>query len=251
MNKKQLGVIWIALVLLTTMIWFPETWFGCMVEGYPAIKPESAEFLVKVLIPLTCFSLFFVYLLRDSTQLLEHAVVPKRRKKRSLVRFIFVMIVGVVVGLFLSYFFSRSPAPPQPSVVSEIRNFKVQTSEFKEFCTREGYREEVELLVHWVKKTQAAEIAILYNKDDLYSAELYKRVSKTLEGEPIKVVLSEVFTTGESSFSKKLSIIESLKPEAIIFLGTHEERIAFVEAIAHRPTVAYWEGRREKIKWIE
>jgi len=65
------------------------------------------------------------------------------------------------------------------------------------------------------------------------------------------VVLSEVFTTGESSFSKKLSIIESLKPEAIIFLGTHEERIAFVEAIAHRPTVAYWEGRREKIKWIE
>jgi hypothetical protein len=235
MNKKQLGVIWIALVLLTTMIWFPETWFGCMVEGYPAIKPESAEFLVKVLIPLTCFSLFFVYLLRDSTQLLEHAVVPKRRKKRSLVRFIFVMIVGVVVGL----------------LVSEIRNFKVQTSEFKEFCTREGYREEVELLVHWVKKTQAAEIAILYNKDDLYSAELYKRVSKTLEGEPVKVVLSEVFTTGESSFSKKLSIIESLKPEAIIFLGTHEERIAFVEAIAHRPTVAYWEGRREKIKWIE
>jgi len=251
MNKKQLGVIWIALVLLTTMIWFPATWFGYMVEGYPAIKPESAEFVVKVLIPLTCFSLFFVYLLRDSMPLLEHALVPKRRKKRSLVRFLFVMITGVVVGLFLSYFFPRSYAPPQPSVVSEIKNFKVPTSEFKEFCTREGYREEVELLVHWVKETQAAEIAILYNKDDLYSAELYKRVSKTLEGEPVKVVLNEMFTTGESSFSKKLSIIESLKPEAIIFLGTHEERIAFVEAIAHRPTVAYWEGRREKIKWIE
>ena len=60
-----------------------------------------------------------------------------------------------------------------------------------------------------------------------------------------------MFKGGEQSFYSELKTLESLKPEAIIFLGTYEERLAFLENVSEQSQVAFWQDGLDKIKWIE
>ncbi|MCK5255575.1 MAG: amino acid ABC transporter substrate-binding protein, partial [Deltaproteobacteria bacterium] len=118
-------------------------------------------------------------------------------------------------------------------------------------CKKEGYRKEVEFLTHWLKKKQVNEIAVLYNADDVYSNDIYNNFSRKIKDEKIEIVFSDIFKSGERSFYSRLKIIESLNPEAIIFLGSYEERIAFLEDISQRSKLDFWKSRLDKIKWIE
>ena len=52
MNKKQLYILWLALLLFISMVWFPGEWFGYIIEGYPVLKPESMEFIEEFSSPL-------------------------------------------------------------------------------------------------------------------------------------------------------------------------------------------------------
>jgi len=250
MNKKQLCVIWATLFLLTSMVWFPGWWFDFIIEGYPIIKPDSIEFLVRIFAPVMCVALFSIYLLRNRKEVLS--INPLEKKAGTKVfRSVLVLTVGVLLGLFIGYFLLQNLLPPEQVVIKESRSIKLQSSEFKEFCKREGYKKEVEALNDWLKENQAEEIAVLYNGDDAYSGEIYKYFSQNLKDGDVKIIFSDMYKQGEKSFYSRLKIIESLNPEAIIFLGTYEERIAFLEDISSRSQLAFWEDRLDKIRWVE
>ena len=250
MNKKQLCVIWVTLFLLTSMVWFPGRWFDFIIEGYPTIKPDSMEFLVRIFAPVVCVALFSIYLLRNRKEVLP--INPLEKKAGTKVfRSVLVLTVGVLLGLFIGYFLLQNLRPPEQVIIKESRSIKLQSSEFKEFCKREGYKKEVEALNDWLKENQAEEIAVLYSGDDAYSGEIYKYFSQNLKDGDVKIIFSDMYKQGEKSFYSRLKIIESLNPEAIIFLGTYEERIAFLEDISHRSELAFWENRLDKIKWVE
>jgi len=74
---------------------------------------------------------------------------------------------------------------------------------------------------------------------------------KRLPDEKITVALSETFKEGGTSFFSEIKALESAQPEAIIFMGTYEERVAFLETIAQQTEVEFWQKRRNKIRWIE
>ena len=250
MNKKQLSVIGITLLLLTSMVWFPGRWFDFIIEGYPAIKPDSVEFLVRIFAPLVCMALFSIYLVRNRSE--ELPLNPLEKKAGTkVVRFVLVLAVGVLMGLFIGRFLLHNLLSPEQAIIKKSRSIKLQGSEFKEFCKREGYKKEVEALNNWLKEKHAEEIAVLYSVDDAYSAEIYKYFSQNLKDGEVKIIFSDRYKQGERSFYSRLKIIESLNPEAIIFLGTYEERIAFLEDIASRSQLAFWEDRLDKIKWVE
>ena len=250
MNKKQLCVICVALLLLTSMVWFPGRWFDFIIEGYPVIKPDSMEFLVRVFAPIVSLALFIIYLLRDKKEVL---LINSSEKKvgANVFKSILVVTFGVFLGLFIGYFLLKTLLPPEQVVIRESRSIKLKSSEFKEFCKKEGYKEEVKALKDWLTEKQAEEIAVLYNVDDAYSAEIYKYFSQNLKDGDVKIVFSDMYKQGENSFYSRLKIIESLNPEAIIFLGTYEERIVFLEDISSRSQLAFWEDRLDKIKWVE
>jgi len=67
----------------------------------------------------------------------------------------------------------------------------------------------------------------------------------------VTVTFSDMFKGGEQSFYSELKILESLEPEAIIFLGTYEERLAFIENVSEQSQIAFWQDSLNKIKWIE
>lgn len=253
MNKKQLCIIGLTLLLLTSMVWFPGKWFDYIVEGYPVIKPDSVEFLVRIFIPIVSLALFIIFLLRDSKRPLQSdsSVMTVIPGKRTVLKSTLVLTIGLLLGLFIGYFLLKSQISPERVIIKESKRSQVKNSEFRDFCKREGYREEVEVLTNWIKEKHAQEIAVLYNVDDAYSAEIYKNFSQKMKDEEVKIVFSDMFRLGERSFYSRLKIIESLKPAAIIFLGKYEERIAFLENISERSKLAFWESRLDKIKWIE
>ena len=72
-----------------------------------------------------------------------------------------------------------------------------------------------------------------------------------MKDEKINIVFSDMFKVGESSFYSRLQIMESIKPEAIIFMGTYKERLAFLENVSNRSQMTFWKERLDKIKWIE
>jgi len=253
MNKKQLCIIWLTLLLLTSMIWFPGRWFGYIVEGYPAIKPDSVEFIVRVFIPIISFSLLIIYSLRDKER------VSKSNSSRETVspirgiifKFTLILMIGLLLGLSIGYVLLKSRIHPDHILIKESKRFQLRNNEFKDFCKREGYREEVEALTHWLREKQADEIAILYNRDDPYSSDVYRFFSQELKNEKVKIVFRDMFRLGERSFYGRLKIIESLNPEAIIFLGTYQERMAFLENISERSQLTFWKSKIDRVKWIE
>lgn len=253
MNKKQLCIIWLVLLLLTSMVWFPGRWFGYIVEGYPAIKSDSVEFLVRIFIPIVSFSLLIIYLLRDKKGAFKSGFSGEKvsTSGRTIFKSALVLAIGLLLGLLIGYFLLKSQFRPEYVLIKESKRFKLQNNEFKDFCKREGYREEVEALTNWLKEKQADEIAILYNVDDTYSSDLYRFFSQKLKDEKVKIVFSDIFKLGERSFYSRLKVIESLKPDAIIFLGNYKERIAFLEDVSQRSKLAFWKSRLDKIKWIE
>ena len=253
MNKKQLWVIWLTVLLLTSMVWFPGRWFDYIIEGYPAIKPDSIEFLVRIVAPIASLALLLIYLLRDRKGVnpTNPADIVEKAISANGFKAIMILTLGVLLGLFIGYFILQSQITPEQVVIKETRNIQMQNSEFRDFCKREGYKEEIKGLTDWLKGKQVREIAVLYNGDDAYSAEIYKHFSQNLEDIDIKIVFSDMFKQGEMSFYSRLKIIESLNPAAIIFLGTYEERLAFLEDISHRSELAFWENRLDKIKWLE
>lgn len=253
MNKKQLCIIGLTLLLLTSMVWFPGRWFDYIVVGYPTIKPDSVEFLVRIFIPIVSLALFIIYLLRDKKRALASDSSGRivRLGWSSVVKLSLLVSIGLLLGMLIGYFLIKSQVNPGRVVIKESKTIQAHDSEFRDFCKREGYRKEVEELTHWLKEKEAQEIAIVYNVDDAYSYDIYKGISQRLKDEQIKIVFSDMFKQGERSFYSRLKIIESLEPTAIIFLGTYEERIAFLEDISHRSKLAFWKSRLDKIKWIE
>lgn len=253
MNKKQLSIIWLTLLLLTSMVWFPGWWFDYIIEGYPVIKPESMEFLVRIFAPIVSVAIIFIYLLRDKKGALEDDSSMKRAglSWSYIVKLSLFVSACLLMGMLLGYFMLKPRVNTEQITSKESKRFQLQHDEFRDFCKREGYKDEVEALTNWLKEKEVHEIAILYNVDYAYSADIYKNFSQKLKDEKVKIVFSDMFKQGEKSFYSRLKIIETLKPAAIIFLGTYEERMAFLEGISYRSEMAFWKSRLDKIKWIE
>ena len=253
MNKKQLYILWLALLLFISMVWFPGEWFGYIIEGYPVITPESLEFMVRILLPFAATALLIIYSLRDKKQPLRgtrHAQ-SAHVGRSSIMKVNLVLAGGVLLGFVVGYVVLRYQVRPVNTVREEVQWVNAGDDEFRKFCKREGYKEEVNALTTWLKDKQAHEIAILYNGDDAYSHDLYTFFSEKIKEEQVTVTFSDMFKGGEVSFYSELKILESLKPEAIIFLGTYEERLAFLENVSEQSQVAFWQDSLNKIKWVE
>jgi len=253
MNKKQLYILWLALLLFMSMVWFPGEWFGYIIEGYPVLKPESMEFMVRILLPFAATTLLILYSLRDKKYPLRkaHQVKSARAGSSAIMKANLVLAGGVLVGFIVGYVVLRSQVRPVNTVREAVPWVAAGDDEFRTFCKREGYKKEVNLLTTWLKDQQAHEIAILYNGDDAYSHDLYTYFTEKIKEEPVTVKFSDMFKAGEQSFYSELKILESLQPEAIIFLGTYEERLAFLENVSEQSQVAFWQDGLDKIKWIE
>ena len=253
MNKRQLCILWVAVCLLASMVWFPGSWFGFIVEGYPALKPDSREFLVKVLLPLAAFTVLLLYSLGDRTVRAAGAVRARARRPRvlALAAAILILAAGLVLGFIAARSMMVQDDPPGKSIAQETQRLNEAGDEFRNFCRREGYRQQVEELTAWLREEHASRVAILYNGDDAYSHDLYTYFSKRLPDEKITIAVSDTFQDGERSFSQELTALESAQPEAIIFLGSYEERLAFMETIAQRPQGDFWQQRIHKIRWFE
>jgi len=253
MNKKQIFVVWTALLMLTSMVWFPGRWFDYIVEGYPVIRPDSMEFLIRVVVPVSIITLWMLYLLRGKKIKLpevstENAVSTSRGFP---FKSAFILTLGLLLGLSIGFYNLRSRVSPEYEVTGVQKKNQLAHDEFREFCKREGYKEELNGLTAWLREEQAANIAVLYNADDAYSADVYTQFTEKMKDEKIEIVFSDMFKVGESSFYSRLQIIESIGPEAIIFLGTYKDRLAFLENISNRSQLAFWKSRIDKIKWIE
>ncbi len=253
MNKRQLFIIWCGLLIAVSMIWFPGSWFGYIVNGYPVIKPDSRDFLVKILMPLLAFTFLLVYGLRDKQPHASgFARVRTYRPRRS--SFFYASLIlsgGIFFGFVGSYYvLSRTDRSVPSAVKQEMKNGEAD-DQFRNFCRREGYRQEVEALTKWLRDERANSIAILYNGDDAYSHDLYTCFLQNLPDQKITVAFSDMFKDGDKSFLKEMKALESAKPEAIIFLGRYDERVAFLETIAQQPQAEFWQKRLNKIKWIE
>jgi len=235
------------------MVWFPGEWFGYIIEGYPVLKPESVEFIVRILLPFAAVTLLIIYSLRDRKQPLRrtHQVKSSRVGSNPFMKVNMVLAGGVLLGFLVGYVVLRYQVHPVNTVREEVQWVTAGDDEFREFCKREGYKEEVKALTTWLKSKQAHEIAILYNGDDAYSHDLYTYFSEMIKKEKVTVTFSDMFKGGEQSFYSELKILESLKPEAIIFLGTYEERLAFLKNVSEQSQVAFWQDSLDKIKWIE
>jgi hypothetical protein len=253
MNKKQLYILWLALLLFISMVWFPGAWFGYIIEGYPVLKPESMEFLVRILLPFAATTLLIIYSLRDKKPPFRRTRNLKsvRLGSRSIMKANLVLAGGVLLGFVVGYAVLRYQVRPVNTVREEVRWVNAGDDEFRKFCKREGYKEEVNVLTTWLKDKQAHEIAILYNGDDAYTHDLYTYFSEKIKEEQVTVTFSDMFKGGEQSFYSEIRMLELLKPEAIIFLGTYEERVAFIENVSALSQVAFWQDSLDKIKWIE
>jgi hypothetical protein len=235
------------------MVWFPGEWFGYIIEGYPVLKPESMKFMVRVLLPFAAAAFLIIYSLRDRKHYLRRTghVKSARVGSSSIMKVNLVLASGVLLGFVVGYLVLRYQVRPVNTVREEVQWVHAGDDEFRKFCKREGYKEEVNALTAWLKDKQAHEIAILYNGDDSYSHDLYTYFSEKIKEEQVTVTFSDMFKGGEQSFYSELKILESLKPEAIIFLGTYEERVAFIENVSEQSQVAFWQDSLDKIKWIE
>jgi len=253
MNKRQLFIIWCGLLIAVSMIWFPGSWFGYIVNGYPVIKPESREFLVKILMPLLGFTILLVYGMRDKRMPASgFAGVRTYRPRRS--SFFYALLIlsgGIFFGFMGSYYMISRADRPVPNPVKQEMKAGGADNQFRNFCRREGYRQEVEALTRWLRNERANSIAILYNGDDAYSHDVYTYFLQSLSQEKITVAFSDMFKDGDKTFIKEMKALESAKPEAIIFLGNYDERVAFLETIAQQPQAEFWQKRLNKIKWIE
>jgi hypothetical protein len=253
MNKKQLYILWLALLLFISMVWFPGEWFGYIIEGYPVMKPESMEFMARILLPFAATTLLIIYSLRDKKQPFRRTRTVKSVSpgNRSIMKANLVLAGGVLLGFGVGYAVLRYQVRPVNTVREEVQWVNAGDDEFRKFCKREGYKEEVNVLTAWLKDKQAHEIAILYNGDDAYTHDLYTYFSEKIKEEQVTVTFSDMFKGGEQSFYSEIRILESLEPEAIIFLGTYEERLAFLENVSEQSQVAFWQDGLNKIKWIE
>ena len=252
MNKKQVVVIWCALLIAASMIWFPGSWFGYIVIGYPAIRPDSVEFLVKVILPLSAFTFLFVYSLRSKQAAAGGAYLRANRPRR--VSFFYAMQIlvgGLAAGFIGGYFMIPRAHQPAETMNREDRQLQAVDDAFRNFCRREGYRHEVEALTKWLSDEKAKSIGIVYNGDDSYSHDLYTYFVQSLPDKKVTVALSNMYKEGDKSFFREIKALESAKPEAIIFLGSYEDRMAFLESIAQQPQAEFWQKRLKKIRWIE
>ena len=254
MNKKQLSILWLALLVLVSMVWFPGEWFGYIIRGYPALKPESVEFAVRILLPFVACVALIVFSLRDRNKSFQMAspIQKKRLGKSPVIKTTLILSCGALIGFVLGFMvIIRYQASTEKMTFEEVEWVKAPQSEFKDFCMIEGYKYELETLMDWLKELQAEKIAILYNGEEPYTSGLYKFLSDNMNHDRIIVTYSEMFNKGEKYFNKVLRDIESRKPEAIIFLGNNEDRVAFLENVENHSEEEFWKDRLEKIKWIE
>jgi hypothetical protein len=234
------------------MVWFPGSWFGYIVHGYPVIRPDSIEFVVKIIMPLLSFTFLLVYCLRDKQSTAAGVRTQAYRPRRvSLFSAMLILSVGIIAGFIGSFYLFPAADHPVDTAVPKGRTTDEADDPFRAFCRREGYRQEVEALTQWLKEEHADSIAILYNEDDAYSHDLYTHLVQSLPDEKITVAFSDTFKEGDRSFFREMKALESAQPEAIIFMGTQEERVAFLESIAQQSQVEFWQKRRNKIRWIE
>ena len=253
MNKKQLGFLWFALVVFATMVWFPGEWFGYIIRGYPVLKPESVEFVIRILLPFCACVFLIVYSLRDRNTSLKMASqgISKQLSKSAVIKSTLILSCGALLGFLLGFVVIRYQGSTESTIPQEVQWVKAPQNDFKDFCRRESYKHELETLMDWVHELQAEEIAILYNGEDSYASDLYKYFSENIRDDMVTVAYSEMFKQGQKSFYSVLQDIKSRKPEAIIFLGNSEDRIAFLQNIADQPQEEFWKEKLTKIKWME
>ena len=253
MNKKQLSVLWCALVVFATMVWFPGRWFGYIIVGYPLLQPESVEFLIRILLPFCACVFLIVYSLRDKKKSIKMAsqVKPGRLGKNTLMKSTLILTCGALLGFVLGFIVIRYHGSFESAVREEVQWVKAPRNEFKDFCKRESYKQELGILMEWVRELQAEEIAIIYNGEDSYSNNLYNYLTENMRDDRVSIIYSEMFKKGQKSFYSLLKDIEVRKPEAIIFLGNSDDRLAFLENIADQPQEEFWQEKLQKIKWIE
>ena len=254
MNKKQLSILWISLLIFISMVWFPGEWFGYIITGYPAINPESLEFVIRILLPFCACVFLIVYSFRDRKKAFQMAT-PRKGKvtgKTSIVKPILILSCGALVGFVLGFLvIIRYQHSPESTVKEEVKWVNAPKSEFKDFCRREGFKYELDSLMDWAQELQAEEIAILYNGEDQHSKELYEFLLENIKDDKVTVTYSEMFKKGEKYFNKALEGIKVRKPEAIVFLGNAEDRLAFLENINDQEQEEFWKDRLEKIKWMQ
>ena len=254
MNKKQLTVLWLALLVFISMVWFPGEWFGYIITGYPAINPESLEFVIRILMPFCACVFLIVYSLRDRNKAFPMATPLKSKGsgKTPIVKPILILSCGALVGFVLGFLvIIRYQHSQKSTVKEEVQWVNAPQSEFKDFCRREGFKYELETMMDWVQELQADEIAILYNGEDEYSKDLYKFLLENIQDEKVTVTYSEMFKNGEKYFNKVVKGIEQRKPGAIVFLGNNEDRLTFLENITDQSADDFWKDRLEKIKWLQ
>ncbi len=252
MNKRQLFVIWCAVLIAVSMIWFPGSWFGYIVMGYPAIRPASGEFAVKVILPLAAFTVLFVYSLRSKRTAAGSPYLRVNRPRR--VSFFSAMLIlgaGLAAGFIGGSLMIPRAHQPADTMNRETRPLQDVDDPFRNFCRREGYRQDVEALTQWLSDEKAKSVGILYNGDDDYSHDLYTYFVQSLPDKKVTVAFSNRFNQGDRSFLRDIKALESAKPEAIVFLGSQEDRIAFMESITRQPQAEFWQQRLKKIRWLE
>jgi hypothetical protein len=236
------------------MVWFPGEWFGYIITGYPVINPESLEFVIRILLPFCAGVFLIVYSLRDRKKAFQMAThrTPKGAGKPPIVKPILILSCGALVGFVLGFLvIIRYQESPENTVKEEVQWVNAPKSEFKDFCRHEGFKYELEALIDWVQELQVEEIAILYNGEDQYSKELYEFLLENFKDDKVTVSYSEMFKKGEKFFNQALKGIESSKPEAIVFLGSPDDRLAFLENITDQEQDEFWKDRIEKIMWMQ
>ncbi len=254
MNKKQLSILWLALLVLVSMVWFPGEWFGYIIRGYPALKPDSVEFAVRILLPFVACVALILFSLRDRNKPFQMAspIQKKRISNSPVIKTTLILSCGALIGFVLGFMvIVRYQTPTEKITFEQVEWVQAPQSEFKDFCMIEGYKYELDSVMDWLKGLHAKKVAILYNGEEPYTSGLYKFLSDNMNHDKVIVTYSEMFNKGEKYFNKVLRNIEARKPEAIIFLGNNEDRVAFLENVDNQSEEAFWKDRREKIKWIE
>ena len=172
--------------------------------------------------------------------------------KSAAVKSTLILSCGALIGFALGFMvIMRYQNSTENVGFEEVEWVKAPQSEFKDFCMIEGYKYELETLMDWLKELHAEKIAILYNGEEPYTSGLYKFLSDNMNRDRVIVTYSEMFNKGEKYFYKLLREIESHNPEAIIFLGNSEDRVAFLENVESQSDEEFWKDRLEKIKWMQ
>jgi hypothetical protein len=253
MNKKQLAVLWTSVLLLTHTVWFPEFWFGSIVEGLPYLQPLSPAFLIKVVLPVVAITALLLYTLRSKERGAGTHSVHRRVKASALFSFpsLSFVLLGAIVGLTAGYILPQRQAHlDKEDTQKEVETHGSPYRQFIEFSKSQESHRIVERFLSWATENEARKVAILFNGDSAYYSETNHLLTEELARRDIRVVFSDTYRPGDIDFNISLSLMEAYGPDTVFFLGSYNERKEFVKVVTTWPD-EFWKERLERIKWME